>query len=265
MDNIIKKIIKESIRKYLNEENSLNNNFWKWFGSSKIIENGNPMICYHGSRNSDIEVFDKSWIGLTDEGFYGIGFYFTNDLDYAKEYGKNIYPCYLNCKNPFRLIYVNSTGDDDLFDLRDQLSNLKGIKLPYLKTNRKLPKGYFVKKYTDNYSKKELFYVSPIEKLWGTDKEIYGPDSITELSAIVRFNDMLNDVDYYNLVTFHLINRIGKREFTNIVRSNGYDCVIPSRKNNETDFSEICVFEPNQIKSIDNDGSWDINDNNIYS
>jgi hypothetical protein len=29
--------------------------------------------------------------------------------------------------------------------------------------------------------------------------------------------------------------------------------------------SELVIFNPNQIKSINNDGSWDINDNNIYS
>ena len=32
------------------------------------------------------------------------------------------------------------------------------------------------------------------------------------------------------------------------------------------DASTIYVtFKPNQIKSVDNDGTWDINDNNIYS
>jgi hypothetical protein len=25
------------------------------------------------------------------------------------------------------------------------------------------------------------------------------------------------------------------------------------------------TFKPNQIKSVENDGTWDINDNNIYS
>ena len=29
--------------------------------------------------------------------------------------------------------------------------------------------------------------------------------------------------------------------------------------------SELVIFHLNQIKSVDNDGSWDTNDNDIYS
>lgn len=42
----------------------------------------------------------------------------------------------------------------------------------------------------------------------------------------------------------------------------GYDgCIL---KNNDGTFNGF-VFNPNQIKSIDNDGTWDVDDNNIYS
>ena len=46
------------------------------------------------------------------------------------------------------------------------------------------------------------------------------------------------------------------------LKSMGYDGVI--LKDRENDFTGF-VFNPNQIKSVMNDGSWDLNDNNIYS
>ena len=118
--------------KYLHYfKESINNNFLKWFRNSKIVDKDNkPLIVYHGSRNWDFEEFEESWIGLTDEGYYGIGFYFTNSLEEAESYGSNIYSCYLSCQNPFRVISVNNTADEKWFDLRDQISELKGIDLP---------------------------------------------------------------------------------------------------------------------------------------
>jgi len=46
------------------------------------------------------------------------------------------------------------------------------------------------------------------------------------------------------------------------LKNMGYDGVL--LPDSETDFSGF-VFSPNQIKSVMNDGSWDLNDNNIYS
>jgi len=52
----------------------------------------------------------------------------------------------------------------------------------------------------------------------------------------------------------------------NLIISKGYDGVFYIN-NYESDNKEMSyiVFKSNQIKSIDNDGSWDINDDNIFS
>jgi hypothetical protein len=42
---------------------TLNYNFWKWFGNSKVIENNKPLILYHGT-NENFNVFDNSKIGI---------------------------------------------------------------------------------------------------------------------------------------------------------------------------------------------------------
>lgn len=80
--------------------------FKKWFGdwendsenASKVVdENGEPMVCYHGSNNK-FNSFDPK---KQKDGFHGLGFYFaTNDL----QYGNMVYNCFLNLRKPF---YVN--------------------------------------------------------------------------------------------------------------------------------------------------------------
>ena len=78
---------------------------------SKVVdENGEPLLCFHGT-NSEFYEFDKRSIGMrNDEGFYGKGFYFTfqknsKDIQYAVGealyYGKTLLTCFIDIKNPF--------------------------------------------------------------------------------------------------------------------------------------------------------------------
>jgi hypothetical protein len=59
--------------------------------------------------------------------------------------------------------------------------------------------------------------------------------------------------------SLHWITELGNnsRYVTEIMIKLGYDGVIWG--------SEYVVFDPKNIKSVDNDGSWDLNDSNIYS
>ena len=59
--------------------------------------------------------------------------------------------------------------------------------------------------------------------------------------------------------SLHWITDLGNysRYVTEIMIKLGYDGVIYG--------SEYVVFNPKNIKSVDNDGSWDIDDSNIYS
>lgn len=72
-------------------------NFYKWFGDSKVVdEQGRPLVVYHGT-NAEFSVFDKS--KQKGSSYYGKGFYFTNWSD-VSTYGKIKMPLYLNIKNP---------------------------------------------------------------------------------------------------------------------------------------------------------------------
>ncbi len=95
--------------------------FKKWFGdwenspetASKITDNnGEPLICFHGSNESFNEFSHKAIGSSNDMGFYGRGFYFTFQkeekwmrfaIDEASYYGKIVKPYFIKALNPFIL------------------------------------------------------------------------------------------------------------------------------------------------------------------
>lgn len=187
----LKQTIKSVIRGYLNEqenvESNLNDNFWNWFGDSKMVdEKGSPMVCYHGTHNKNIKIFDLDLAGTnTDSGMYGKGFYFSDDIKYANTYNRNkngeTIKVYLNISNP---LILNNKND-----------------IPNIKV----------------------------------------PDDTIE--------DMYNAANIYS------------KKFRKYLIENKYDGVI----DNMSIVKQFVVLQPNQIKSVDNDGTWDLNDNNIFS
>jgi N12 class adenine-specific DNA methylase len=60
--------------------------FKRWFGDSKVVDaEGRPMVVYHGTRHS-FDVFDKEKQGR--QRFYGPGFYFAEDPEVAGGMGR---------------------------------------------------------------------------------------------------------------------------------------------------------------------------------
>ena len=83
-------------------KNKLNDNFWKWFGNSKVVnDDGTPKIVSHRS-NQTFDRFDKAKISSFN--LNGKGFYFSaSDTKGKKDsYGKNIGYYYLKMENPLR-------------------------------------------------------------------------------------------------------------------------------------------------------------------
>jgi len=101
------KNIKQLIRKFLNEEKILNDDFWGWFGNSKVIDkNGKPKIVYSGTdlKNTNNE--------------YPI--YFAKDKKVAENFGI-AKPYYLKIETPFTLEFSNSWQDIDISTLYKKL------------------------------------------------------------------------------------------------------------------------------------------------
>ena len=79
--------------------------FKKWFGDSKVVdETGKPIVVYHGTENGGFEIFSEQKV---EDGFF-----FTDDINTAKEYAETpdglenfgdneIYNVYLKIENPY--------------------------------------------------------------------------------------------------------------------------------------------------------------------
>ncbi len=69
--------------------------------SAVVNADGTPKVVYHGTEEA-FDVFSYGHIGkATGTGILGDGFYFTDKKKLAKGYGKNVYPVYLQIKNPY--------------------------------------------------------------------------------------------------------------------------------------------------------------------
>lgn len=259
-----------------------NQNFWNWFGDSKVTDNGEPMIVYHGTTET-FDVFDDKKIGYGtgNYGHYGYGFYFSDDKREAVGYGDKMMECYIKIEKPFtgsdeQILLLKRNGicniDDmviqsiDFDSLYKEIKRVDpnlGILIDYIRTygisdawdkfheEKKVIKDYYntISNIIDEYStlKKDFFEEVP-EYVFNELKEIGVDLSKLKYNQGFKYDQCL-----------HWITDLGNysKDVTDVIKKLGFDGVIYG--------SEYVVFYPNCIKSINNDGSWDRDDTNIYS
>ena len=110
----LRNIISKNINEYLFEtqkiKNNINDNFWKWFGGSKITENGEPIPVYHQNVYGD-----NNFNEFIPQSFGSLGqnsmFYFAKDKNWVKNFVKTFNSSnkekprvfYLSIQNPLNL------------------------------------------------------------------------------------------------------------------------------------------------------------------
>lgn len=231
----LRKFIATTIREYLNEQHlnndiKLNDNFFKWFGNSKVVDkNGNPMICYHGTPSGGFEEF-KPKIGYKGKSKQQVdlGSHFSIDKEYASGYAGNkktskVYESFLRIEKP---LYTN------------QMFYREENEIEFMKYLNFITKTFKIKLNGDYY---------------------YDKNGIKHNEPQ---NIMLNSF---------LIDKIPSNKLYNSLIDFGFDGVFHEPYNMEGlhQFKKhpiaYIILKPNQVKSTENDGTWDINDNNIYS
>jgi hypothetical protein len=228
------RLIEITVKDVLKEESleniKLNDNFWKWFGNSKVVDkNENPMICYHGTPNGGFTEF-KPKIGYKGKSKQQVdlGSHFSIDKEYASGYSGNkktskVYECFLRIENP---LYTNQ-----MFYREDNESEFTKYFNFIIKTFKiRLTGDYFYDKEGNKHNEPQNIILNSflIDKI--PSNKLY--------NSLINFGFDGVFHEPYNMVGLH---RIKKHPLAYI------------------------VLEGNQIKSIENDGSWDLNDNNIYS
>lgn len=144
----IVEIIKEELQNYFNE------NFWQWFGNSKVVDKkGRPLKVYHGTT-SDFGEF-KSVRGM---------YYFSVKPTYAGQFAMNNYlrkhhggdftpsimPVYLSIQNPLDLTGLGNTempASDFIEYLKEKGVRLFYDDIQYFKHDRLKPWGWIGNNY----------------------------------------------------------------------------------------------------------------------
>lgn len=208
--------------------------FRNWFGDwtsgnkenvSKVLdENNEPLIVYH-STNSNFNTFDIARFGRTDQGDRGMGFYFSENKSISERYGENIMPVFLNIKTEYN-----------------------GVKERYLGRNRS--KQQLIEEELKDVEKNRIRTIKNIIKQ--RDQK-----SSSKLYIDLEISENDSDTDIENKVNNYYNKQYSKEYFDtkygNFDEADGY---ISSY--------EIVVYSPNQIKSIDNRGTYSQDNNNIY-
>jgi hypothetical protein len=235
-------------------------NFKNWKSSNKdktnvskvVDENGEPLLVWHGTTEN-FDVFSKSWRGATDPGDWGLGFYFSPKKSSSEMYGNILMPVFLSIKNPVpneKFQMINSFGRE----------KVKPITL-----KEKIQEDIKTTKFTIKGIEEQLYGNDPDYELYRKEGSL---QNIMHKKNLERYKDKLKDLQtqLQTKSKEELDYDINKKWNDNIEDINKYDGVIPNINSGKAikENYEIVAREPNQIKSIDNQGTFSTKDNNIY-
>ena len=237
--------------------------FKEWFGDwqsedktnvSKVVdENSEPLLVWHGTTEN-FDAFSKSWRGSTDPGDWGLGFYFSPKKSSSEMYGDILMPVFLSIKNPVpkeKFQMINSFGRE----------KVKPITL-----KEKIQENIKITKFTIDGIEEQLYGNDPDYELYREEGSFLNETRKKELE---RYKDKLKDLQtqLQTKSKEELDYDINKKWNDNIEDINKYDGVIPNINSGKAikENYEIVAREPNQIKSIDNQGTFSTQNNNIYN
>lgn len=203
----------------------LNDNFWKWFGDSKVVDNqGKPLVVYHGT-NKSFNSFDKLKRGSVTSAKSSMdGFWFTTDKNLAGSYA-------------------------NLADYKSELSTLKRE----LKRLRNFPLANFKKEDEIEERIKEL------EKLNTDNKHIISVYLKIENPKIIDAKGQIYN-DFEENINQAIYNMNG---YDGLIVKNLIDVGEDENPSDFKPSTHYMVLSSNQIKSVDNNGNWS-NSDNIY-
>ena len=211
-------------------------NFYKWFGDSKVIdEQGRPLVVYHGT-NAEFDTFKGTKILNSSEG---VGFNFAVKKDIAEGFGK-VMPVYLKLENP---VYAYSNIDlvSDTYEDDFEIENQEAIRNAVYKVKENLEqKGY-------------TFYNE-------VDSDML--DTYAERSQAQEVLDGLLDLGSYIQEDYDaetLYNDIRQAE----IDAFGIDGYVTNNYG-ATGGKVYIAFESNQIKSTSNRGTYSESENIYY-
>lgn len=214
-------------------------NFYKWFGDSKVVDSqGRPLVVYHGTK-AQFEEFAGEKIGQSGTS-EGVGFYFTNDRNIATGYG-DVMSVYLKLEHPvyaYAQVFLAEDYDGDLDIMEANAEMIRDASMQVLEDLK--AKGYeFYDETTSQMA--DIYTETDYDSLVNTI-EMYIKDGIK--AEEYDENKLYNDI----------------REA--IIKEFGFDGFKTKRYNN-SDAAVYVALMSNQIKSVDNRGTFSSDTGNI--
>jgi hypothetical protein len=199
-------------------------NFWKWFGDSKIVdEQGRPLVCYHGSHDPTITKFDVKKSGTIQKSDWGEGIYFSLSKSSGNYYRQEA-------------LKATSTTLNKLYDEYEAAAKEMGT----TPMGKSIDLGFNSEKYKElqKYEDRWREALDDINKN-SSDGKVY--------SAYLKISKPYRS-SYHGITDPYL---------SKYAQEKGSDGIIIG------DYEEILVFDSSQIKTIDNNGNFNPHSKNI--
>lgn len=199
-------------------------NFWNWFGDSGIKYKGRPLVVYHGT-NAQFDTFNK--IKVAENGY---GFYFSSDTGEAGGYGE-IMPVYLKINNPAPSYeqFTERVSDEQIQNIVDK----------------------YIERFVESKENKQMAL-----DLANTLKAYPKTSIVDRLDGLLDLH-LMSDKD---LTTDELDLEIRKIT-TEITGYDGYFYAVYDEGGGHENY---VAWQPNQIKSTQNRGTFSPDTGNIY-
>ncbi len=269
--------------------------------ASKVLRDGKPVVVYHGTAKGGFEAFEKSKLANPEELLYGPGFYFTEDQGVADSYrskgAEQRYAVDLTRDAAERMAAIMDKrgwtdhfaggfygdlktalrGDDARWTLKHAADWLAGQAARGDEDAKQLIQASGLE-LVDNRAKAETkaVYLN-IRNPFDVDGP--APDSSTFATiakAIKKENPVLAKIfvkkaqegtSYPSAGVLYnvLAQELGKSRANDLLIMLGHDGIthIGGRIQGDREHRVWIAFEPNQIKAVNNRGTFDPNDNRM--
>ncbi len=225
-------------------------NFYKWFGDSKVVdEQGRPLVVYHGTKTmrwgKPLPEFSEFSREKLRSGQNSVGFYFGESESFAKHFGDRVLSVYLKMDNP--KIYKNGTPNVSELKLEQKLVD----------EAKRDDERYYYQRMLENTRK----YTDPYDKFV---MDIYHKSGLIPYQERVEGN--FNDAYYLGIEESKRV----AENYTRILQNEGFDGVIiydtkiDAKSNQDRANTQYVAFEPNQIKSVNNRGTFGLDAENVF-
>ena len=224
-----------------------NANFKQWFGASQVVAaDGRPLVVYHGSNA-------HAYVGGAIDIFHTLpasgrgAAFFSSSKNLAGEYGEKLYSVYLRIENPLIVF-----GDGKNWAALDHTVKLGGRVTDALRTH---------------HHKRAQQLDAIFRDLDGggaddTPTPSRIPDHVGELDGYRL--DIIPDMEGNFIETDIIVKQARRLGYDGVIFKAINDSPTHDRylyKNTPTDV--YAVFQPGQIKAIDNNGAWNRADPDI--